>query len=260
MKTSIKTAILLLWIFLLSAFSINAQNGEKLSPPFEVQKVNPYISVSKAQLAAAKSLSDLKTKNNKLDLEYKPTWVNQYISVEIQVCHDGELIKATSKDDVLTEKQKDLLAKADSDKEIQVKINYWPKNNLVLNDPKTIDFSFSLEPENTATFSEGEEALMQYLDKAVISKISSKSFEAYDMTAIKFSINKNGKIHQAEVFREAYQADKFASINKQLLEAVRKMPDWNPASYADGTLTEQEFVLTVGSTENCLLPLLNVGR
>lgn len=260
MKTINKTTIVLINILFLTTFLAKAQDKVSQSPPFEVQKVYPYISITKAQLAAANSLADLKTKSNKLDLEYKPSWVSRYISVEIQVCQDGELITAIGKTDILTEEQKDLLSKADSEKEIQVKINYWPKNNLVLNDSKTIDFSFSLDPENTAAFPKGEEALYEYLDKTVISKISSTTFENYEMTAIKFSINTAGKIHDAEIFRGEYQDEKFATINQQLIEAIRKMPNWQPAKYSDGTLADQAFVLTVGNSENCFLPLLNVGR
>ncbi len=260
MKTINKTTIVLFTILFFSAFFANAQNEAAQSPPFEVQKIYPYISVSKAQLLELESLSDLKNENNKIDLEYKPSWVSKYISVEIQVCQDGELVKATSQNDIFTQAQKNLLAKADVEKEIQVKINYWPKNNLILNEPKMIDFSFSIDPKNKATFPEGEAALNEYLGKNVISKIPSNLFENYDMTAIKFTINTAGKIHHAEVFRGEYQDKKFAKINQQLLDAVRKMPDWKPANYVDGTLTDQTFVLTVGSTENCLLPILNIGR
>ena len=45
-----------------------------------------------------------------------------------------------------------------------------------------------------------------------------------------------------------------------LLKTIREMPVWNPASYEDGTKTDQTFVLTVGSKESCVLPLLKMGK
>ena len=244
MKTSIKISIFLLIFLFVGTFFIHAQNEANASPSFEVHKVYPYISVSKTQLITANTLADLKSENNKLDLEFRPTRVSEYLSVEIEVCSNGELIKATSPNDILTKKQKDLLAKADLDKEIQVSIHYLPKNNLVQNDSKTIDFSVSIDPENSASFSNGDQALINYLDK----------------TVIKFSINKKGEIHQSEIFGAEYQSGKFNEINKQLLDAIRNMPNWKPATFADGTTVEQDFVLTVGSRENCVLPLLNISR
>jgi len=135
-----------------------------------------------------------------------------------------------------------------------------PKNNLIQNDPKTIDFSFSIDPENSANFSEGQEALYEYLKENAIQNIEANNFENYDMTAIKFSINEAGYINEAEVFGAEYQSGKFDAINQTLLNTVRNMPRWNPASYADGTGAVQSFVLTVGNSENCLMPLLNIEK
>lgn len=260
MKTSIKISIFLFSYLLLSPFPGISQHHQNEHPAFEVHEVHPYISVSKKQLTEANHLWDLKNTNNHLNLEYQPDWVSKYLSVEIQVCQDGVIKKATSKNDSFTKEQKTLLKEADYGKDINVLINYLPKNNLVNNEPKTINFSLSLDPENSAVFSGGEEALYQYFEKNIINKISASSFENYDMTAIKFNINAVGNIHQAEIFGAEYQSGKFATINQQLLAAVQSMPSWEPATYADGTKAEQAFVLTVGSKENCVLPLLNIGR
>jgi len=257
MKTVIQLSILTLSFLLLHLPSVFSQNGETQNPPFEVQQTYPYISVSKTQLAEANTLQDLKNNYNHLHLEYKPTWVEKYISVEIQVCQDGELKKATGTNDQLTKEQKDLLANADAEKEIQVNINYWPKNNLVHNESKTINFSLSINPENSATYPGGTNALNQFLEENAIGKIPANSFQNYDLAAIKFNISPSGLIDQASIFGAEYQAGKFDAINQQLLAAIRKMPRWQPATYADGTQTSQAFVLAVGSKENCILPLLN---
>ena len=91
-------------------------------------------------------------------------------------------------------------------------------------------------------------------------KISADQFEKYDVVAIKFVVNSSGNIHEAEIFGAEYQKGKFESINQMLLKTIREMPVWNPASYEDGTKTDQTFVLTVGSKESCVLPLLKMGK
>jgi len=253
MKTTIKILTLLFSVLLLNQDSFALDDTQSTSPPYEVHQVYPYISVSKQQLMEANTISELKNKNNHLDLEYKSEWISEFFRVEIQVCQDGELKSAIGKSEIFTEEQKELLASADSEKEIQVRINYLPNNQLIQNEPKTIDFSFSIDPENSANFSAGKEALYEYLKENAIQNIGANNFQNYDMTAIKFSINAAGYIQEAEIFGAEYQKGKFDAINQALLTVIRNMPRWEPASYADGTEAEQSFVLTVGNSENCLM-------
>jgi len=256
MKTYIHLA-LFTFSFLLSCSSARCQKEVSILPPFEIHQQYPYISISKAQLAKVKTIWGLKNNHNNLHLEYKPQWVERYISVEIEVCQDGELKRAMGSNEQFTKAQKALMTTADSGKEIQVIINYWPKNNLTFNEPKKINFSFLINPENDAIFPGGEKALHQFLETIVFRNISADSFQNYDMTAIKFSIGPSGEVAQATIFGAEYQAGKFDAINQELLVAIHKMPRWKPATYADGTQTTQGFVLAVGSKENCALPLLN---
>jgi hypothetical protein len=247
-------------IFISGLLILTIQSGMAQAPPFEVSRIHPYISVSKDQLAQASSLSDLKNEENHLNLEYQSDWVNEYILVEIQVCQKGEIKTAIGKSDIITLEQKKLLLNADTGREIKVFVNYIPKNNLKQNDPKALNFSFTVNPENAASFHGGEDALNKYFKTSAIDEISADQFEEYDVAAIKFVVNSTGEIHQTEIFGEEYQKGKFDSINQLLLKTIREMPSWNPASYDDGTKTDQTFVLTVGSKESCVLPLLRIGR
>ena len=260
MKTYIHPAILLLSFLFFNLPAAFSQDKEIQHPPYEVHQQFPYISVSKAQLVEAERLEDLKNNHNQLHLEYKSAWIEKYIAVEIQVCQDGELKNATGTTNQFTKAQKELFANADLEKDIQVRISYWPKNDLTYNEAKEIKFSFSILPENEATFPGGTDALNHFLETKVIGKISASSFQDYDMTAITFNISSSGEMDQAAIFGAEYQAGKFNAINQQLLAALRKMPRWQPATYPDGTQTSQSFVLTVGSKENCILPLLNIGK
>lgn len=260
MKKQLQLSILLFSFILLKLPVIFAQNPVEQYPPFEIHLEYPYISLSKKQLVTANTIQDLETSYNKLHLEYKPSWIEKYISVEIQVCQNGVVKTATGSSEEFTKAQKELLSGADPDKEIQINIHYWPKNNLVQNFPKTINFSLTIDPEVNASFPGGTDALRQYLKETSIGKMAADKFENYDLTAIKFKISPSGKVEQAAIFGAEYQHKKFESINQQLLATIREMPRWQPAAYADGTPFTQGFILTVGSQENCVLPLLNIGK
>ena len=86
---------------------------------YEVNKVLPYISVDTEQLKNAKSLIDL-------DKNYKFSWIKEYISVEILTINQGELKKATSENDTLSEEQKKNMESADFGTEIKVNVRYLP--------------------------------------------------------------------------------------------------------------------------------------
>lgn len=218
---------------------------------FEVNRVFPHISISTENLNNAKTIADL----NKF---YKPSWVKEYISVEISAPHNGEQVKAVSKNDVLSQKQKEIMKHADLGEDIYVLVKYIPDNNLKHNDPKEHDFTFSVDPDSEASFPEGQEQLTKYLKEKAIDKISSTSFEGYDLTAIEFTISEEGEVRNAQVFNSAYQTYKNEEVNQLLLKTVQAMPCWKPAEYANGTKVEQKFVLTVGNMNNCIIPLLGI--
>ena len=82
------------------------------------------------------------------------------------------------------------------------------------------------------------------------------SHRGTDFTPVKFTIDEEGNVSDAHVFWD-FKDD---SIDSLLLEAVCNMPNWKPAKYANGTQTSQEFVLTVGNRENCIIHTLNIHQ
>lgn len=246
-----KNSILLLLIITASLFSIRgiSQTTETTSLSYEVNRVYPYLSVEREQLREAMNLADLNHR-------YQPSWVKEYISVELSASCQGQLRKVVSKNDLLTPAQKAILNTADAGTDISVKVIYLPKNTLAHNDPKELDFSFTVNPENDAHYIGGQEQLMQYLKESAIDKIPAGSFQGYDLAAVKFTITEEGEITNAHIF----ESSKDANIDALLLATISKMPCWEPAVYADGTKVKQEFALTVGNMENCMVNLLNIRQ
>ncbi|NND33357.1 MAG: energy transducer TonB [Saprospiraceae bacterium] len=247
MKNLFKHFLSLLFISLvfLHPGHTQAQDSDELK--FEINRVLPYISITREELDEARSLTDL-NKN------FKSSWIKEYISIEILINHNGRIMKGLSHDDILTHEQKDIMTMADSETDISVRVLYMPKNTLKNNEPKEIDFSFRLTPENNASYSGGFEELQRYIKQEAIDKMADGSFNPEDLAAIKFTINKAGQI----VNTHLVESSKDESIDALLLQTIRKMPPWKPAEYDNGLKIKQDFVLTVGNMKSCLINLLSI--
>jgi TonB family protein len=102
--------------------------------------------------------------------------------------------------------------------------------------------------------------LKEYLKENIVDLIQEDSFRKYELAAVKFTINEEGKVIDAHVFESVYQTYENEELNEFLLEAIRHMPRWTPAAYANGTKVKQEFVFTVGDMESCVINLLGICR
>ena len=244
----IQNKLILLFLLALVLPTISFSQDE-LGPEltFEVNKVLPYIAITKAQLDEAKTLIDL-------DERYKATWVKEYQSVAILTSHNGKIKKAFSKNDVLTQEQKDNMKVADSGKDITVKVNYTPKNSLKNNEDKEMNFSFHVFPENEAKYTEGQDALRKYLKENLINKIPDGLFTGFKLAAVTFTINEEGQVLDPQL-ASASEDDR---IDDLLLKTIANMPCWTPAKYATGVKVKQAFALSVGNHESCVINLLNI--
>lgn len=260
MKNIQNTLIVLLFVAL--AFPHPGSSQDRLSNElsYEVNRIYPFISISKEKLKEAHTLTDLGDKTNHLNHYYKSSWIREYISVEILTSYKEGIRKAVSKNDTFSQEQKDIMNMADVGTDISVKVQYIPENTLTHNDIKEINFTFTVNPENEAKFPGGQQQLKQYLKEKAIDKIHDGSFKNYDLAAIKFTIDEEGKIIDAHVFESIYQTYKNEKIDNLLLETIRNMPYWTPAEYSNGTKVKQEFVLTVGNMESCVINLLDIRR
>lgn len=87
-----------------------------------------------------------------------------------------------------------------------------------------------------------------------MANIEAGNFTGYDLTAIQFTITEQGHIKGVQVALPS----KDPKIDDMLVTAISKMPNWKPAEFSNGLKVKQNFVLTVGNTENCMVNLLNI--
>lgn len=214
---------------------------------FRIDRLFEPLAISRTTLQEAETLIDLNE-------HYKADWVQTYHSVSITAVNNGVSKTITTSNNVLTKEQKALMSARDIGTKINVLVNYLPKNNLQNNGPKEMGFSFAVEPENTASFIGGDDALIAFIQEHAIDKIPSRAYDQNALAAVKFWINEEGQVENAKIFESSRNMD----TDQLLLSAICKLPTWQPASYADGTKEKQEFVLTVGNMESCVINLLNI--
>jgi TonB family protein len=218
-------------------------------PHYEVNKVYPYISITKEEMNEAERLIDL-------NRHYPASWVKEYVSVEVTANHQGKSKKAASKNDLLTTDQKAIMSSSDIGAEISVRVQYFPDNELKHNEIKELNFSFVLQPEKDAGFVGGKARLLQYLKEKAIDQIPETVFTGYDLAALKFTITAEGAVTNAFIIESSRNDE----VDALLLKTIRNMPCWKPAEYAGGEKVSQDLVLTVGNMENCIVNTLSIGR
>lgn len=248
-----KNLLLLSALLFINASSFpSIQTSHKFAPQelhFEVLRVYPPLALTKAELLEAQTLSDLNP-------HFKAEWIRSYISTTVTTIQKGKVKTDIGKSESLTTEQKAAILSADIGYEVRVIVKYIPENNLKRNEPKEMNFTFVQEPEYEAIFPGGKEKLLQYLKRNAIDKIPDGTFEGYDLATIGFTINEEGHISDAHVFWPF----KDQQIDNLLLEAICNLPKWEPGQYANGKKVKQEFVLTVGNMQNCVIHMLNIKK
>ncbi len=202
---------------------------------FEVTGIKSDV-VSQEVLQTAKSMKDINE-------GYPSSWIkdSEYISTEISILSNGKEFKASGVNDVFTEEQKSILAKADLFEEIIVEVKY--KNIGSGNiDIKTMNFTVTVSPKNEAKYCEGYEQLREYLTEAVIDKVPESSTLQKEGAMVSFTIDENGEIINAKIEKSSTEK----KVDILLLNAIKNMPKWNPAETLDGTKLKQDFEFVVG--------------
>ncbi|MEM9836964.1 MAG: energy transducer TonB [Bacteroidota bacterium] len=225
------------------------QNASDYSAAFQVVPVHPPASLSATTIDTARTLADL-------DRYYRPAWVNTYLNVKVSGWKNGQQMSVDSENDLLTAAQKSLLQSVDNGREVKVEVNYIPENNLRDNTPKVLHFNFTIQPDHTASFPGGSPALHQYLLQRGLAEVPVTRMDPQVLAAVTFTVAASGEVIAPIVAQSAQDA----TIDQLLLRAVRQMPCWEPAQFADGQKVAQDFVLTVGNQASCLINVLGIQR
>ncbi|MCW3085842.1 MAG: hypothetical protein JWP12_3208 [Bacteroidetes bacterium] len=179
--------------------------------------------------------------------------VVEYVSIEISAFSKGKLVSAQSKDEQLTEAQKNMLSSLESDADINIKIKFKYKNYVDENRDvdlaiKEGNLTVAVIPETEAQYPGGFKQLTTYLTEAVFKKLTEQS-AAHNIAyaTVKFTVNEQGHVANAYLLQTSgdYATDKL------ILDAITKMPAWKPAKNAKGVSVKQEFSIPFGEGGGC---------
>jgi len=216
---------------------------------YQIDKIFPPLSHTKEELEEINTISEL----NRF---YKKSWVKEYTSVVVTSQIDGVAQTAIGPNDILTDKQKEIIKNADLGTEVNVAVKYYPDNTLTIIEEKVYDFSFSFDPEIDAEYKGGEAQLNQYLKEKVIDHLPEGVFVGYKFASVKFHVDEQGRVVNPHIFWSSEDE----SVDKLLLETVCNMPVWTPASYESGKKVKQEYSFSVGNMESCAVNTLNLDK
>ena len=193
--------------------------------------------ISKEKLMSPKTMSDIRP-------GYPSSMIEGYTSTEIAVITHGQTSKAIGVNETLTAEQQSLLQTADVGSNIEVNVGYIHQNPVTLiPDIRQMHFVITVVPEVEAAYPGEHQELISYLKKNAIEKIPVSFSKEMKMTLIHFTVTEEGKVSNATII----ESSKDPEIDKVLLKAIRKMPDWKPAVNAEGINVEQEFEFSVGN-------------
>ena len=245
----IKKSIILILTCLSCFLSFAQTASQAVQLEFEVNQVFEPLSISRSTLETAKTLKALNP-------NFESDWVDAYLQVDFYAWHGNKQICKTNQSDIMSSDQLALIKRADVNSYINVEVQYLPKNNLKENTPKLNHFRFKVNPDQRAQYAEGREALHGFIKEKIVSKVDPSKFKEYQLAAVKFTIDKNGDLKDVTLL-ESSNDD---AIDALMLDAIRKMNAWKPATFFDGTSVAQDFVFTIGDHRSCIIPTLHTRR
>jgi TonB family protein len=231
MKTTISA--MLLSLIMVSGFT------QDLNYDVHGKYKNP---VKKEVLNHARSMSDI--------IPYYPSsWVTNYISSEIEATYNGNTRLASGKNEILTEEQIRILNTVEPGTNLVIKIKYNYKNPVTgVLEESIMNYPATVIPEKEAEYAGGYEQMTEYLKNNAIDKISDKDAAQLEQAAVRFTVNEEGEIGDAQISKTSGNQQ----IDELLLEAVNNMPNWIAAEDSEGTKVKQEFEFSVqGGSAGC---------
>ena len=242
---NLTSLLLCCFSLVLAASDSKAQTAAGDAFAYEIVNVRPYFTVDRTELQTARTLSDL-------NRHYHPEWVRESRSVTLRTCEEGVWYATPGRAATLTPDQRTRLAAADAGSEVEFRISYLPENNLRDNPLREEKFSFVVEPTREARFPGPAAELKTYLKQRAADRVPPGTFQGYDLAAVKFTVTTAGEVVNAHIF----ESSRNPAVDAVLLAAVRDMPRWEPARYADGTPAPREMALVMGNLESCVMNLL----
>ena len=183
-----------------------------------------------------------------IEREEKYSQIMEFVSVEIFTNNKGKLFSSTSTSDQLSEEQKSMLRKADLGSDIRIKILFKyknPSNELKNLDDKILEgqYTATIVPDYEAEMPGGWKQFSEYVRSNLFETNKAKSFTGdISQATVQFTVNEEGQVTNTKLIRSSGNPD----TDKLIMEAINKMPHWEPAKNYMGLRVKQQFNIAFG--------------
>ena len=93
---------------------------------------------------------------------------------------------------------------------------------------------------------------MRDIKKELIDETSWKSLGQYQLAVARFIVDIDGQIIDPKIFWSSENDE----TDAKMIEFICNMPAWIPAQYTTGHKIAQEYALTIGDNNSCVVPML----
>jgi TonB family protein len=175
-----------------------------------------------------------------------------FTSMDITTVSKGVVMTSKSTNCILTNEQKSILNAADPGSDIHIKIRYKFKNQgsistYDLGQIKEGDYTVTVVPATEAEFPGGFAEITNYLVKNFFDQLSDKSsFSRNPPPVVAFVVNEDGHLSNIKIARSSNSS----KVDKLLLDAISRMPQWKPAKDAQGKNIKMLYTIPLGR-EGC---------
>lgn len=149
----------------------------------------------------------------------------------------------------LTDAQKSFFKSLDYSKHFSMKTLFVEKNiDGSISEEKKYNPHYTIVPETQAFYTEGEDALINYLIKNTKTETANLSNKKIRANKVYFTITKEGFVENVTM----HFSTNYPELDTKLKELIVNMPGkWQPAKNAKGETMEQELTFTFGPKGGC---------
>lgn len=193
--------------------------------------------ITKEELHNAKSIIDILPEKATQSKEF-------YQNSRVSILHDDGDITEVGDSEVLNMAQLALLRSTDYSNNIRVTSickKKHPFTGALEND--SIVYYITIIPEKEAEFTDGHDALIEYLKENSKEKTAIITEDKLQPGKVLFTVTKAGTIADVKLT----STSGYPSIDKELVKIVTNTPEkWEPATNSKGEKVDQEFVFFFG--------------
>lgn len=192
--------------------------------------------ITKEQITNAKSILDIYPKDATVGMD-------DFSNVQVTILQNDIEISKFGDSEKLTKAQRKLLQSLDYSSNFYVRANYGKFNYVTGQSDNHIIYYITVVPEKEATYSKGQDALIDYLKTNTTKDIEIVTADKLKPGQVRFTVTKNGEISNVNLD----SSSGYDSLDKKMIKLIKNLPEkWEAATNEKGEKVEQTLIFFYG--------------